>query len=371
MNKLLITGGAGFIGANFVRYWLKHHPDDFVIVLDKLTYAGHLSNLEGMDQYKNFIFIKGEINDYGLVSDIFYKYQINKIINFAAESHVDRSIDNPNIFIETNVMGTLHLLNAAKHFWIETTKSNDHRFHHISTDEVFGSLGLKDLPFSETHSYRPNSPYSASKASADHLVRAYHHTYGLNTTISHCSNNYGPYHLPEKFIPLSLLRIFRGENIPVYGDGKQIRDWLHVFDHCRGIQTILEKGRPGENYNIGGYDGEITNVELIHQICELVDEIFISHPNYIKKYPFSAPAQKKRSASLIKHVIDRPGHDRRYAIDSQKIQKELGFTFETPLSKGLEQTIYWYLENDAWWKTVLKEADLTIEHREVKDPLYT
>lgn len=365
MNKLLITGGAGFIGSNFVRYWANHFPNDVIIILDKLTYAGHLSSLAGMDQHKNFHFIKGDICSFELVREIFQQYQINKVINFAAESHVDRSIDNPNLFVETNVMGTLNLLNVAKHFWIDKTKNLNHRFHHISTDEVFGTLALNDKPFSEIHPYQPNSPYSASKASADHLVRAYHHTYGLNTTISHCSNNYGPYHLPEKLIPLSLLRILQGENIPIYGDGKQIRDWLHVLDHCRGIHAILEKGQSGENYNIGGYDGEITNLKLIHQLCALVDKIFNRHPKFLEKYPHSAPAKKMRSASLIKHVIDRPGHDRRYAINSQKIQKELNFTFEVPLKKGLEQTIYWYLENDYWWKNILEETNLTITHREI------
>jgi len=344
MRKILITGGAGFIGSNFVRHWADHYPDDLIIVLDKLSYAGNLANLNDVMPSPRFHFIQGDIVDKALIDDILTRFQIDTIVNFAAESHVDRSIQNSDLFMLTNIMGTHNLLTVAKSHW----QGRSHRFHQVSTDEVFGALDLNEPPFCEDNRYLPNSPYAASKAAADHVVRAFQQTYGMNTTISHCSNNYGPYHYPEKLIPLSLINILHGRWIPIYGDGLQIRDWLHVFDHCRAIEAILNYGKPSETYNIGG-GGEITNLALLHSLCDWVDELFIKIPEYKVKYPHAPPAQNRSARMLLKHVTDRLGHDRRYAINSTKIQQELNFKYSISIQKGLRQTVEWYLENPQWW----------------------
>jgi len=334
-RTLLVTGGAGFIGANFVHYWIKNHSKDRIVVLDLLTYAGDLRNLEPVKDNPKFRFVRGDICNQSLVEQLLIEEQINIIVNFAAESHVDRSIQSPDVFFKTNIEGTHSLLKAAKKIWLDRGEKK-HRFHHVSTDEVYGSLEPNAPAFTEQHQYRPNSPYAASKAASDHIVRSYQHTYDLNTTISNCSNNYGPYHFPEKLIPLCIVNCLKGKPIPVYGDGKQIRDWLFVEDHCRGIELILENGRVGEAYNIGG-NNEWINIDIIIYICELMDQY----------HPEGAP-----HADLITHVADRPGHDRRYAIDASKIISELGYrpaeTFET----GIRKTVEWYLRNKQWWRGV-------------------
>ncbi|HID96577.1 MAG TPA: dTDP-glucose 4,6-dehydratase [Thermodesulfobacteriaceae bacterium] len=355
MRKMLVTGGAGFIGANFVHYWTRHHPEDRLTVLDSLTYAGNLENLRGVKDHPGFSFIRGDICDQALVEQILRERTVDTIVHFAAESHVDRSIHGPDEFIRTNITGTHSLLKAARQVWLEERSSgrkNGHRFHHVSTDEVYGSLGPDDPAFTEKTPYAPNSPYAASKAASDHLVRAYHHTYGLDVTTSNCSNNYGPYQFPEKLIPLMLINILAGKPLPVYGDGLNIRDWLHVEDHCRGIELILKKGRPGEVYNIGG-NTELTNIEIIRILCSLLDRKIASDEDLRKRFPDSPAAVGKSSTSLISYVKDRPGHDRRYAIDPSKTMAELGYMPEITFEKGLRDTLMWYLENEAWWRSIL------------------
>ncbi len=334
MKTLLITGGAGFIGSNFIHHWVKHYPEDRIINLDALTYAGNLENLSGISASENYRFVHGNICDADLVNKLFEDEEIDHVVNFAAESHVDRSISDPEAFIKTNVHGTFTLLEAARKYWANDT---DHcRFLHVSTDEVYGTLKIDDPAFTETTAYAPNSPYSASKASSDHLVRAYYHTYGLPVVTTNCSNNYGPYQFPEKLIPLVFINALEDKPLPVYGDGKQIRDWLHVSDHCQGIDTVMQQGQPGETYNIGGCN-EWTNIDIIYQICAHLDRL---------------QTEEKPKAELITHITDRPGHDRRYAINADKIMNELGwkpkYTFET----GIEQTLHWYLENRSWWERV-------------------
>lgn len=322
--NLLVTGGAGFIGSNFILYWLKKYPQDKIINLDKLTYAGNLENLKSVESNKNYHFIKGDIIDFKLVNEIIKEYQVDTIVHFAAESHVDRSILDPLPFVRTNVEGTYVLLEAA-------LKNKIKRFHHISTDEVFGSLelGTKEK-FNEKTPYNPRSPYSASKAASDHLVRAYFYTYNLPITISNCSNNYGPYQFPEKLIPLAITNLIEGKKVPVYGDGLYVRDWLYVEDHCRAIDLILHKGKVGETYFIGGLTEDISNIDLIKKILELMN----------------------KDESNIEFVKDRPGHDRRYAIDWSKINQELGWRPEVDLDTGLKITVNWYLKNQDWWKKV-------------------
>lgn len=330
-KNLLVTGGAGFIGTNFVHYWCEKYQDNKVVVLDALTYAGRKENLDPLQSHENFEFVEGDILDQDLVEQLLKQYDIDTIVHFAAESHVDRSIYGPDAFLKTNIEGTHSLLKAAKKVWLDEQQREHHRFHHVSTDEVYGTLELDDPAFSETTPYAPNSPYAASKAASDHIVRAYQHTYGLNTTTSNCSNNYGPYQFPEKLIPLAISRLLSGENVPIYGDGQQIRDWLYVEDHNRGIELIIKQGRLGETYNIGG-NNEQTNLNLIHVLCDLLDQRFPESPNVPHK-------------QLITYVTDRPGHDRRYAIDNTKICNELGYnpveTFET----GLNKTLDWYFAN--------------------------
>jgi len=361
MNKILVTGGAGFIGANFVHYWLEQYPQDRVIVLDALTYAGNLANLEAVKALPRLRFVHGNICDQNLVENLLTVEKIDTIVNFAAESHVDRSILGPDPFIETNVIGTHNLLKAAKKIWIDTLDldahaaglgPHKHRFHHVSTDEVYGSLEPNAPAFTETSPYAPNSPYAASKAASDHLVRAYHHTYGLETTISNCSNNYGPFQFPEKLIPLIIINILHGKPLPIYGDGLNVRDWLYVEDHCRGIDLVLKKGKPGEVYNIGG-NNEQKNIEIVKRICRMVDDRLIKDPELKKRFPKSPINQGQMAENLISFVKDRPGHDRRYAINATKIRKKLGYEPKESFESGIEKTIQWYLENEEWWQLVM------------------
>lgn len=332
---ILVTGAAGFIGANFVLGWLAQN-DEPVINLDKLTYAGNLQSLEALKGDARHLFVHGDIGDRALVDRLLAEHRPRAVVNFAAESHVDRSIHGPEDFIQTNVVGTFHLLESVRAHWggLEEAEKSAFRFLHVSTDEVYGTLGPGDAPFTETNPYEPNSPYSASKAASDHLVRAYHHTYGLPVLTTNCSNNYGPFHFPEKLIPLMIVNALAGKPLPVYGDGMQIRDWLYVKDHCSAIRRVLEAGKPGETYNVGGWN-EKPNIEIVNTVCALLDEL-------------SPRRDGKRYAEQITYVKDRPGHDRRYAIDATKIHRELGWkpaeTFET----GIRKTVQWYLENSAW-----------------------
>jgi dTDP-glucose 4,6-dehydratase len=333
--SIIVTGAAGFIGSNFILNWLEHQGEK-VIALDKLTYAGNLENLKSVETNKNYEFVHGDIGDSKLIPKLLQEHRPRAIINFAAESHVDRSIHGPDEFMLTNIMGTYRMLNAVRFFYDELSDADqkNFRFLHVSTDEVYGTLGPNDPAFKEINKYEPNSPYSASKASSDHLVRAWHHTYGLPVITTNCSNNYGPYHFPEKLIPLCILKALQGENLPIYGDGQQVRDWLYVVDHCKGIATVLEKGVIGETYNIGGWN-EKANLEVVHTLCDLLDEL--------------KPREDGKSyKNQITFVKDRPGHDRRYAIDSVKIANELGWKPEETFDSGIRKTVQWYLDNQDW-----------------------
>jgi dTDP-glucose 4,6-dehydratase len=351
-RNLFITGGAGFIGTNFVRHWLANSRAGRVVVFDALTYAGNIDNLAGLEADPRFVFVEGDICDEATVRTLFETHHIDTVVHFAAESHVDRSILGPDDFIRTNIVGTHTLLKAAKALWIDKKTVAAHRFHHVSTDEVYGSLGPKDAPFHEDTPYAPNSPYSASKASSDHLVRAYHETYGLDTTVSNCSNNYGPYHFPEKLIPLTVVNILLGKPLPVYGDGLQIRDWLHVQDHCAAISLALTRGKAGEVYNVGG-NSETTNIEIVRTLCALVDESLAKDAGLRSAFPASPASSGGRAADLITHVRDRAGHDRRYAINYGKAQRELGYAPSRTLAIGLKATLDWYLANIGWWQALL------------------
>lgn len=353
MRKLLVTGGAGFIGSNFVHYWNEKYPNDFVVVLDALTYAGNIESLNKVRNVDNFVFVKGNICNQHLVENLLTEHVICTIVHFAAESHVDRSITGPDEFIETNIIGTYSLLKAAKKIWLDGDSVKEHRFHHVSTDEVYGTLEENEPAFHENTPYAPNSPYSASKAASDHLVRAYHHTYGLNVTTSNCSNNYGPYHFPEKLIPLILTNILLDKPLPVYGDGMQIRDWLYVTDHAKGIDLVLQSGRLGENYNIGG-NNEWANIDIVKQLCQQLNKVFGGDLTLHKRFPLAINAIEGSAEKLIQYVIDRPGHDRRYAIDPSKSNEELNYSPTETFESGLEKTIQWYLNNEAWWKPLLK-----------------
>jgi dTDP-glucose 4,6-dehydratase len=339
MQNVLVTGGAGFIGSNFVRYLLKVEPDIRVINLDALTYAGSLENLKGLPDESRHVFIRGDIGDEKLVSRLFSENEIDAVVHFAAESHVDRSILGPAPFIQTNIVGTFLLLEAARQAW--GAEKVGKRFHHVSTDEVFGSLNSTEPAFTESTSYQPRSPYSASKASSDHLVRAYFHTYGLPVTITNCSNNYGPYQFPEKLIPLMILNALQEKSLPVYGDGKQIRDWLYVVDHCEAIHLVLKNGRPGETYNIGG-GNQPFNIDLVQELCSILDVL--------------KPASRSYK-DLITYVPDRPGHDRRYAMDITKIRNELGWVPKHDIETGLRETVKWYLGHMDWVEAIMKQAD--------------
>ena len=332
---ILVTGGAGFIGANFVLDWLAHH-DEPVLNLDLLTYAGNPENLASLAGDPRHIFVKGDIGDRALIDSLLIKHQPRAIVHFAAESHVDRSIHGPGEFVRTNINGTFTLLDAARAHWntLSTDAKAGFRFHHVSTDEVYGSLGPNDAAFTETHAFAPNSPYSASKAAADHLVRAWHHTYGLPVITTNCSNNYGPYHFPEKLIPLMIVNALAGKPLPVYGDGQQIRDWLYVTDHCAAIRRVLEAGKPGETYNIGGWN-EKPNIEIVQTLCALLDEL-------------KPRANQQSYTKQITYVTDRPGHDRRYAIDARKIERELGWRPAETFDTGIRKTVRWYLDHTDW-----------------------
>jgi len=349
MEKVLITGGAGFIGSNFIHYLQQTEPGVTIINLDRLSYAGSLENLHNLPDPARHIFVKGDICDQSLVEVLLRQHRIDTIVHFAAETHVDRSIKNPEPFIRANILGTFTLLEAARKYWLEeqTTDQSSQitrrRFHHISTDEVFGSLGAQDPAWKETTPYAPNSPYAASKASSDHLVRAYGHTYGLPVTITNCSNNYGPRQFPEKLIPLMISNAMNGRPLPIYGDGQQIRDWLFVEDHCEAIWTVLRKGQPGETYNIGG-GNQPPNLQIVHTLCEIMDEClpssrFVPHE------------------SLVNFVADRPGHDRRYAMDITKIGQELGWHPRNSIADGLMKTVEWYLQNPDWIEAIQKQQD--------------
>lgn len=340
MRRLLVTGGAGFIGANFVHYWLARHPSDRLVVLDALTYAGNRRNLQENERNGNLRFVEGDICNEGLLYEVMGGENLDTVVHFAAESHVDRSIDGPDDFINTNIVGTHALLKVAKKVWLDRPQSGNSqfRFHHVSTDEVYGSLNPQDPAFNEHTAYDPSSPYSASKAASDHLVRAYQRTFGLPVTITNCSNNYGPYQFPEKLIPVIILNALAGRSIPVYGDGLNVRDWLYVTDHCRAIEAVLERGLIGETYNVGG-NGERTNLEIVHTICRLLDE---------KRSDTTRPPRE----SLIRHVQDRPGHDRRYAIDIRHIQQQLGWGPVEDLTSGLDKTVDWYLAHIDWCEAV-------------------
>lgn len=352
MSRLLVTGGAGFIGANFVHYWLQQHPGERVVVLDALTYSGNLNTLRPLIGRSDFRFVHGDICDTALTERLLRQERLDTLVHFAAESHVDRSISGPDVFVQSNIVGTHCLLRAARRVWLEENPGIPHRFHHVSTDEVYGSLAPDDPAFTEATRYAPNSPYAASKAAADHLVRAYVRTYGLSATISNCSNNYGPYHFPEKLIPLVIVNILQGQPLPLYGDGLNVRDWLHVTDHCRGIEAILRSGQSGEVYNIGGRS-ECTNLQLVRTLCEIADELFAMHAELRSRFPASPASRAAATASLITFVRDRPGHDRRYATDCNKIERTLDFRPAVTLATGLRQTFEWYLSNEPWWRTIL------------------
>ncbi len=338
---IIVTGGAGFIGSNFIRAWLTNNGGP-VVNLDKLTYAGNLMSLADVADHPDYRFVRGDIGDRALLNALLREVRPNAIVNFAAESHVDRSIHGAGEFIQTNIVCTFNLLEEIRGYWetLAETEKATFRFLHVSTDEVYGSLGMEDAAFTEQHKYEPNSPYSASKAASDHLVRAYHHTYHLPVLTTNCSNNYGPYHFPEKLIPLTILNALAGKTLPVYGDGKNVRDWLYVTDHCTAIQQVLAKGRPGETYNVGGRN-ERTNLEVVNAICSLLDEL--------------APrSDGKRYATQIAFVADRPGHDRRYAIDASKLEAELGWRARETFDSGIRKTVQWYLANQAWTQAVTR-----------------
>ncbi len=349
MANLLITGGAGFIGANFVRSRRAACPNDTLVVLDVLTYAGNRANLDGL---ADVMLVEGDIRDGALVGKLLADHSIDTLVHFAAESHVDRSIHGPDAFLDTNILGTHELLKAAKKIWLDNGTGQPHRFHHVSTDEVYGTLGRDDPAFSETTPYAPNSPYAASKAASDHLVRAYHHTYGLQVTTSNCSNNYGPYQFPEKLIPLFLVNALHGRNLPIYGDGQQIRDWLYVEDHCHGIELVLAKGRIGETYNIGG-GAELPNLTVIDTLCAAVDAAFAADPSLATRFPDAPAARGMVTATLKTTVADRPGHDRRYAIDETKVRTELGYAPAHGFTEHFAATLHWYLNNEAWWRAIM------------------
>ncbi|MEM9945346.1 MAG: dTDP-glucose 4,6-dehydratase [Cyanobacteria bacterium P01_D01_bin.36] len=348
-KRVLITGGAGFIGSNFVHHWCKNH-DGRVVVLDILGYAGNEANVADLAEQDRFRLVKGDICDAPLVASLLAEEDIDTVIHFAAESHVDRSILGPAAFVQTNVVGTFTLLEAFRNRWNDQGSPSDYRFLHVSTDEVYGSLEADDPPFTETTPYTPNSPYSASKAGSDHLARAYFHTYGMPTLITNCSNNYGPYQFPEKLIPLMCLNILLGKPLPVYGDGQNVRDWLHVSDHCSAIDVVLHHAEPGDVYNIGG-NNQVKNIDIVHTLCGLMTELAGELP--------TAPRE------LITFVTDRPGHDRRYAMDISKIQRELSWSPAYNFEKGLRQTVEWYLTNRDWWQALLSE-----EYKGYYDNLY-
>ena len=350
-SNTLVTGGAGFIGANYIHRRLKESGSGAIVALDALTYAGNRASLTPADGDDRFTFIHGDIRDTDLIEKILREHSIDLIVHFAAESHVDRSIEGPDVFIDANVNGTHSLLKAARRTWLDGD-GIPHRFHHVSTDEVYGSLGPDEPAFRETNQYMPNSPYSASKAASDHLVRAYHHTFGLDVTTSNCSNNYGPFQFPEKLIPLMIANILHGRPLPIYGDGMQVRDWLYVEDHCRAIDLVIEKGAAGEVYNIGG-NNERPNMEIVNALCGMLQERFVASDELRTRFPESPAARGEENTSLITYVKDRPGHDRRYAIDYNKAKVECGYGPQETFESGFARTIGWYLAYEPWWRAVM------------------
>lgn len=347
---MLVTGGAGFIGVNFVRRLLGTDSEAEVVILDALTYAGNGASLSDLPA-ERLKFVHGDIRNQDLVERLLREHEITTLVHFAAESHVDRSIEGPDEFISANVDGTHSLLKAARSVWLEGS-GVPHRFHHVSTDEVYGSLSMDEPPFTEGHQYQPNSPYSASKAASDHLVRAYHHTFGLEVTTTNCSNNYGPFQFPEKLIPLMIVKVLHGEALPIYGDGMQIRDWLYVEDHCAAIERCLAHGKPGEVYNIGG-DNERPNIEIVHKICEILESRVSSDPDLQSRFPNCPTTLGRSNSTLLEHVTDRPGHDRRYAIDFRFAAGELGYAPTESFESGFAKTVDWYLDNGPWWSSVM------------------
>lgn len=351
-QRLLVTGGAGFIGSNFVHHWCENYPNDRVVVLDALTYAGNKQTLADLQHKSNFRFVQGDICDRPLIDSLLKEEDIDTVAHFAAESHVDRSILGPEAFIQTNVVGTFTLLEGFRNHYPTISENPNRRciFLHVSTDEVYGSLAPEDPAFTETTPYAPNSPYSASKAGSDHLARAYYHTYGIPTIITNCSNNYGPYHFPEKLIPLMCINMLLGKQLPVYGDGQNVRDWLYVIDHCRALDIVIHKGQPGKTYNVGG-NNEVKNIDLVRILCRLMDELATDLP--------VQPCE-----NLITFVKDRPGHDRRYAINATKIKTELGWQPSVTVEEGLRQTVEWFLNNRDWWEPLLS-AEYQAYYQEV------
>jgi dTDP-glucose 4,6-dehydratase len=348
-KSLLVTGGAGFIGANFTTFWSGQHQQDTIVVLDALTYAGDTSSIETLMASGRITFIRGDVRDFDLAVHLLKEHAIDTIVHFAAESHVDRSIESPANFVTTNVVGTQTLLDAARSVWRPAQGKTPHRFHHISTDEVYGSLAAEDAPFTESSPYAPSSPYAASKAAADHFVRAYSRTYGLRCSISNCSNNYGPFQYPEKLIPLCLLAALHGRPLPIYGTGRNVRDWLHVHDHCRALEAILLAPDACSTWNIGGRS-ECSNIDLAHLLCTTIDAAFRARPELAGSFPDSPAARGARCADLIRFVSDRPGHDFRYAIDPSAIESRLGFRPGITLEAGIRATVDWYLANADWWR---------------------
>ena len=336
---ILITGGAGFIGSNLIHYWLAQNPGDTIVNFDALTYAGNLANLAGIESNPNYHFFQGDLRKQEQLDEVFEQFSIDSVIHLAAESHVDRSINDPSPFIDSNIKGTFQLLETARNHWQEDLK--DHRFLHVSTDEVYGTLGKEGL-FTEQTPFAPNSPYSSSKASSDHLVRAWHHTFGMDTLITHCSNNYGPYQFPEKLIPLMIRNCLLGKELPVYGDGLQVRDWLYVEDHCEALDVVFHRGQSGESYNIGGLN-DWENLSMVRHICKFMDSEFGNSP-------------EQSCLNLIGHIQDRPGHDRRYAIEASKIQNQWGWQPRHQIGEGLEKTMRWYLDHQEWVEQVTSGA---------------
>jgi dTDP-glucose 4,6-dehydratase len=355
MQGVLITGGAGFIGQNLVHAWRAARPDDRLVVVDAMTYAANVRSLELLIADRHILFVKGDIRDAALMRRLFDEHRFTRVVHLAAESHVDRSIVDPEAFLQTNVLGTFNLLRAALEAWRAYGTIDRARFLHVSTDEVYGSLGARDPAFSEASPYRPNSPYAASKAASDHLVRAYAATYGLPALITNCSNNYGPYQHPEKLIPLMVIHALQGKSLPIYGDGSNVRDWLHVSDHCDALMSVIERGRIGETYNVGG-GNERNNRDVVGLICDALDDAFAADPGLAARFPSCPAASGAACRTIISYVADRPGHDHRYAIDAAKLASELGKQASVGFDSGLRQTVRWYLDQEVWWREVTSGA---------------
>jgi dTDP-glucose 4,6-dehydratase len=355
MQSVLITGGAGFIGQNLVHSWRTARPTDRLVVVDAMTYAANVRSLEPLIADRDILFVKGDIGDAALMRRLFDDHKFTRVLHLAAESHVDRSIVDPEAFLQTNVLGTFTLLKAALDFWRSAGTMDQSRFLHVSTDEVYGSLELSEPAFSESSPYRPNSPYAASKAASDHLVRSFVATYGMPALITNCSNNYGPYQHPEKLIPLMIIHALEGKSLPIYGDGSNIRDWLHVSDHCDALMAVIERGRNGETYNVGG-GNEKNNRDVVGLICDTIDRAFAVDAKLASRFPSCPAASKKTCRSLISYVTDRPGHDHRYAIDANKLARDLGMRCRVPFETGLGQTVHWYLDHENWWRDVTSGA---------------